>query len=491
MTRRGGILTAVLLALALVLGACSSSDDEAQMRPRATATRRRPLPATTATARRPCPTTSSTTPATSTRTVRTGCAIPTTPTRTCVSATSPQPSSHPTARPRSRSTPADDPPIDCFYVYPTVSSDPGVTSDLEAQEGDEIRAVVNQAARLSSVCEVYAPVYRQMTLASLLQRIGGADDEDADGDAMAAARATTYGDVLDAWNHYLANHNDGRGVILVGHSQGSGLLTQLVAEEIDGEPALRDRLVSAWLLGSTVPVPEGEDVGGAFEEIPACRSPDQIGCVVAYASFPASDPPGDDAIFGRTADEDTVAICTNPGALDGGTAELTPYFTAEQGAALAPDLDITTPWVSVRGVINGECVTHGDHHVLELTVGGDPTNTRDQELRGGLPRPGAPTSPTPTSPWASSSPSPRPRPRSTPAADRIRSSTRANGFGTVTPTRGRGVPVGWPFGRICHEAHVVRTRGGARHGRPVGRSGGCRHPPARDRGDRLVQHRDR
>ena len=39
-----------------------------------------------------------------------------------------------------------------------------------------------------------------------------------------------YNDVLDAWNYYLKNDNGGRGVVLVGHSQGSGVLTQLITQ---------------------------------------------------------------------------------------------------------------------------------------------------------------------------------------------------------------------------------------------------------------------
>jgi hypothetical protein len=103
---------------------------------------------------------------------------------------------------------AEEPVIDCFYVYPTISADPGLNADLEPAEGEEIRATLNQVARLSSACEVYAPVYRQMTIASLTQRISGTADE-AD---MEAAREMTYGDVRDAFFHYLANDNDGRGV---------------------------------------------------------------------------------------------------------------------------------------------------------------------------------------------------------------------------------------------------------------------------------------
>src|SRR5690606_9130171 len=161
--------------------------------------------------------------------------------------------------------PAEDPPVDCFYVYPTISADPTANSDLVA--GPEEKGIVaGQAARLGEVCRVFAPMYRQNTLASMM----GTVDSDLSREERGAI---AYDDVVDAWKHYLANDNDGRGVILVGHSQGSGLLARLLAEEVDDEPALREKLVSAMLIGSSVTVPEGEVVGGTFENIPLCEAP--------------------------------------------------------------------------------------------------------------------------------------------------------------------------------------------------------------------------
>ena len=61
-------------------------------------------------------------------------------------------------------------PIDCFYVYPTVSTDPGGNSDMNA--GPEENGVVRvQFARFASQCRVFAPLYRQATLTQL--RAGG------------------------------------------------------------------------------------------------------------------------------------------------------------------------------------------------------------------------------------------------------------------------------------------------------------------------------
>src|SRR5689334_9109631 len=57
-------------------------------------------------------------------------------------------------------------PIDCFYVYPTVSNDPGVVSDM-IPGPEEINVVKVQFARLGAKCRLYAPLYRQFTLTAL------------------------------------------------------------------------------------------------------------------------------------------------------------------------------------------------------------------------------------------------------------------------------------------------------------------------------------
>ena len=143
-------------------------------------------------------------------------------------------------------------PIDCFYVYPTVSTDPGGNSDMNA--GPEENGVVrSQLARFASQCKVYAPLYRQATLTALRAATSGSP--------IAVDRALGYNDMLDAWNRYLQQDNHGRGVVLIGHSQGSGLLTQLIKNEIDGKP-VSTRFISALLLGTSVAVPKGRDVGG-------------------------------------------------------------------------------------------------------------------------------------------------------------------------------------------------------------------------------------
>src|SRR5271168_289228 len=157
------------------------------------------------------------------------------------------------------------PAIDCFYIYPTVSNDPGGNSDMIP--GPEEKGVVrSQFARFASKCRPYAPLYRQATLTALRAA--------AIGQPIPVDRALVYNDVLDAWNYYLAHDNHGRGVVLIGHSQGSGVLTLLIKNEIDGKPVQR-KLVSAILMGTRLAVPASGVVGGDFKAIPLCQAPGQ------------------------------------------------------------------------------------------------------------------------------------------------------------------------------------------------------------------------
>ncbi|MEN3331172.1 MAG: hypothetical protein V7641_537 [Blastocatellia bacterium] len=272
-------------------------------------------------------------------------------------------------------------PVDCFYVYPTVSNDPTPNSDMSAGP-EELNVIRQQFARFSSACRVYAPLYRQVTLTALRAALTGKP--------MAADRTLAYNDVVDAWKYYLEHDNQGRGVVLIGHSQGSGVLTQLIRNEIDGKP-LQERLVSALLLGTNLPVLKGKDVGGAFQHVPLCRSASQIGCVVAYASFRADLPPPSNSRFGRVQGDGMVATCVNPAALGGGSGELHAYLpaaghgivaAAEPKPWVTPPQPITTPFVSVPGLLTAECVSNEKGAYLAVTVHSNPTDPRTDDIAG-------------------------------------------------------------------------------------------------------------
>jgi hypothetical protein len=230
-------------------------------------------------------------------------------------------------------------------------------------------------------------MYRQTTLASLRARMSGGGFAPPD-------RALAYADVLAAWRHYMAHDNHGRGVVLIGHSQGSALLIALIRNEIDGRP-VQAQLISAILLGATVVVPDGADVGGTFQHIPACRAADQTGCVISYASFRATAPPPPVGVFAHAIDVQTMhfipnahALCTNPANLAGGAGPLHSYFPTDFGP-WAPSFSWTatrqhvdSPFVSTPGLLSAECVTDGPSTYLAIHINTAAEDVRTHDIPG-------------------------------------------------------------------------------------------------------------
>ncbi len=262
--------------------------------------------------------------------------------------------------------------FDCFYVYPTVSFEPGLNADLKIQPA-EVAAARSQASRFSQVCRVWAPMYRQRTFESLLQGgLGG----------NLGADNIAYDSVLSAWKDYLAHDNDGRPIIFIGHSQGAAILIRLLRAQIDPSPVLRARMVSAIILGGNVQVPTGKTVGGSFQHIPTCGSALQTGCVLAYSSF--GSPPPADTLFGRpgqgvslqsqqTKVKGQQVVCVNPATFSSASGSALSYFLRSMSTVRG--VNVPTPWVAYGGLYTVTCVHRGNATWLSVKstgVAGDP-----------------------------------------------------------------------------------------------------------------------
>jgi Protein of unknown function (DUF3089) len=252
-------------------------------------------------------------------------------------------------------------PFDCFYVYPTVSSEKGPNTDLTIRP-NEIAAARAQASRFSSVCRVWAPMYRQVTVSALFS--GGL-----------AALNTAYDSLSSDWQYYLQHVNAGRPFILIGHSQGAAMLIRLIADQIDPNPSVRQRLVTAILAGGNLQVPTGQTVGATFKNIPLCTSTSVAGCAIAYSTF-GSQPPAD-SLFGHpgsgvslmslqlTSAGQQVA-CVNPAAIGGGTAGLSPYFP-QPGSV---------PWITYPNLYTSSCQSANGATWLQVNTVKVPGDTR-------------------------------------------------------------------------------------------------------------------
>lgn len=287
---------------------------------------------------------------------------------------------------RTVQTPKADPSskFDCFYVYPTVSTQKSANADLTVQR-PEVAAAVAQASRFSSVCRVWAPMYRQRTRASLLSGFGANDEADN----------VAYRSILSGWEDYLAHHNHGRPIIFIGHSQGAAMLIRLLSSQVDPNPQLRARTVVAIIAGGNVTVPTGKTVGSTFHHLPLCTASAQTGCVIAYSSFP-SQPPAN-SFFGvpgqgvsvqsrQTTTEGVQVACVNPASIGGrGASSLTPYFLSVTSTPPPPPL--TTPWVTYPDLYAASCEHSGNATWLNIAttdVAGRPVATQKLGPRWGF-----------------------------------------------------------------------------------------------------------
>jgi len=159
---------------------------------------------------------------------------------------------------------------DVFFIHPTTwlsgkswnaaFDEPGETAKRLS------RGVLRfQASAFNACCRVYAPRYRQATLAAFLEHT-----PDAYG-----ALERAYGDVVRAFDAFIEQRNGGRPFILASHSQGSLHALRLLQEQIIGTP-LAARMVAAYVIGGSVPV-EIEKRG-----VPICTSATQTGCLIAW-----------------------------------------------------------------------------------------------------------------------------------------------------------------------------------------------------------------
>ncbi|WP_280505505.1 DUF3089 domain-containing protein [Nocardia farcinica] len=264
--------------------------------------------------------------------------------------------------------------VDCFYVYPTVSQEQTYSASMRIT--DSMRSMAaQQAQRFSRMCDVYAPVYRQRTLVALRTPVPP--------EQAAAAVAAAFEDVAQAWEQYLTHHNNGRGVVLIGHSQGTRMLRQLLRERIEPDRAALSRLISAVLIGGDVVVPRGADVGGDFRSVPLCRERGQTGCALAWSSY--GQPPPATARYGVTpATPEAMPVpygpgyeiaCVNPASLarnEEATLHTLLRSDVRPGAVglgeLAPALGPTptagTPWLRPAQRYRAKCTHIGPAHVL-------------------------------------------------------------------------------------------------------------------------------
>ena len=202
------------------------------------------------------------------------------------------------------------------------------------------------------------------------------------GSGFRAAITTGYDVVQSAWKDYMEHDNHGRGVVVIGHSQGSTMAQELLRTQIDSNAHSRSLLVSAIIPGGNVVVPIGKQVGGTFQHLGACTAPTQLHCIVAYSSFDQTPPAG--TLFGMpgrgvsllqvtpSPTKGMQVLCVNPAALSTGrSGVLQPYFPRNGTTS-----GRLIPWTTQPNLYSGRCMYENGTTWLQVNapiVAGDPS----------------------------------------------------------------------------------------------------------------------
>lgn len=169
-----------------------------------------------------------------------------------------------------------DKPVDVFFIHPTGYFGPGGWNSTMENHRSAALAVESMLALIASpfngCCRIFAPHYREAHFFSFT-----ADDRESGNQALDLA----YEDVAHSFEHYIEHENNGRPIIIVGHSQGALLGKRLLQTYFD-EKALANQLVAAYIIGYWLQV---ERIDSDFEQLELCQSPSQTGCIVSYDTY--------------------------------------------------------------------------------------------------------------------------------------------------------------------------------------------------------------
>ena len=133
--------------------------------------------------------------------------------------------------------------VDVFYLYPTAWNNTNSNPQICRIGNASMRAMAplafeRQATAFTTVGNVYAPFYRQDNNSAIrrLEVIAGIPTTDA----------------VAAFHYYIKHFNNNRPFVLVGHSQGATVLSNLLAGYMKLHPDVYQRMVAAYVIGHPI-----------------------------------------------------------------------------------------------------------------------------------------------------------------------------------------------------------------------------------------------
>jgi Protein of unknown function (DUF3089) len=178
-------------------------------------------------------------------------------------------------RPEKYEGPTDQAGAAVFFIHPTSFLDrsswnaPLDDATANARAQLFVRAM---ASPFWSSGPVWAPRYRQAAIGAFL-----AEDKATANQAFSLA----YGDVMAAFDQFLADIGPNRPFILAGHSQGAMHLGQLLKDRVANNAKLKRRIIAVYAVGWPISIEHDLPSFG----LPACNSGAQKGCILSWQSY--------------------------------------------------------------------------------------------------------------------------------------------------------------------------------------------------------------
>lgn len=163
--------------------------------------------------------------------------------------------------------------VDVFFIHPTTYTENNFEGWNASIFNDELNkktdesAILYQASVFNASCRVFAPRYRQAHIKAFY----------IDKEIAKSYFDTAFEDIKNAFDYYLSHYNNGRPIIIAGHSQGTVHAARLLKTYFDDKP-LGKKLVAAYLIGMPVPL-------NYFSSINLCRNKNQTGCYVSWRTY--------------------------------------------------------------------------------------------------------------------------------------------------------------------------------------------------------------
>jgi pimeloyl-ACP methyl ester carboxylesterase len=138
-------------------------------------------------------------------------------------------------------------------------------------------AFARQATAFETVGNIYAPYYRQDNGSSI--------------DRLNVIAGIPTLDAVAAFDYYIQHFNNNRPFILVGHSQGATVLSNLLSEYMKDHPDIYSRMIAAYVIGN----PITDAYLTANPHLKFAEGPDDTGVIISYNTqadyFFTQDPP--------------------------------------------------------------------------------------------------------------------------------------------------------------------------------------------------------